>query len=125
MEVLFDHEWQEYRSIIKSKRSEMLDRITETFVSFSGKRDIQIHTLQSNRKAKGKQGKCLLQRYVNNWKAYINVDNIDLSQVKNRDSLTITQPSAPLSNSSTDPSPSQNTTKVHSYNYNYMALSHA
>ena len=92
MEVLF--EWQEYQSIIKSKQSKMLDRITETFVSFSRKQDVQIHTLQSSRKAKGKQGKCLLRRYVNNWKAYINVDSID--QVKNCDRLCENRPSLHL-----------------------------
>lgn len=114
IEVLFH--WQNHRIAIKSKRSELLERITEIFVSFSGKEDAQIHTLQSSRKAKGKQRKYLLQHYVTSWKAYINVDSID--QVKDRDNLTITQPSAVLSSDGFDsstqsvPVPSQNKTKV-------------
>ena len=115
IEVLFH--WQDHRSVIKSKRSELLDRITEIFVSFSGKEDVQIHTLQSSRTAKGKQRKYLLQHYVTSWKAYINVDSID--QVKDRDNLTITQPSAVLSSDGFDssstqsvPVPSQNKIKV-------------
>ena len=122
MEVLF--QWKNYRSIIKSKQSELLDRITEIFVSFSGRRDpgrdVQIYTLQSSRKAKGKHDKnsvqYLLQRYVNNWKAYINVDSID--QVKDRDNLTITESSAVRTDFDPDSStqlPSLNKTKVYNY----------
>lgn len=115
LEILF--EWQAYRSIIISKRSQLLERLTEVLASFSGKREIQIHTLQTSRKpSKGKQGIFLLQRYVSNWKTYVNVDSID--QVKNRDSLTIiTQPSvlSTLSDSSTESPASQSKTKVRAY----------
>ena len=113
IEVLF--EWQGNRSIINAKQSELLDRITEIFATFSGQ-NVQIDTLQSSRKVTGgkfaKQGKHLLQRYVDNWKTYVNVDSIH--QVKNRDTLTITQPST-LSSMSTESrsQSSQSKTKVH------------
>lgn len=96
IEVLF--ELQESRNIIKSKRSKLLEKITENAISITGQSDVQVHTLQSSRKAgsRGKQKKpYLLQRYINEWKAYVNCDSID--QVKNRDWLTITaQPSSSL-----------------------------
>lgn len=107
IEVLF--EWRDNRSIIKAKQSELLDRITEIFATFSGQ-DAQIHTLQSNRQVTGKvtkQGKYLLQRFVHNWSTYVNVDSIN--QVKNRDILTITQPSALSSTSTATESRSQTT----------------
>ena len=89
IEVLF--EWQEYRNIIKSKRSQLLDKITENLACVAGQSDVQVHTLQSSRKGtpRGKQKKSqyLLQRYINDWKTHVNVDSID--QVKNRDCLTI------------------------------------
>ena len=114
IEVLF--EWQGNRSIINAKQSELLDRITEIFATFSGQ-NVQIDTLQSSRKVTGgkfaKQGKyLLLQRYVDNWKTYVNVDSIH--QVKNRDTLTVTQLSTLSSTSTESRSQSpQSKTKLH------------
>lgn len=89
IEVLF--EWREHRSIIKSKRSQLLDKVTDNFICLAGQSDVQVHTLKSSRQARGKEKKYLLQRYVQEWKAYINLDTIE--QVKNRDCVTIVQQS--------------------------------
>ena len=82
IEVLF--EYQGHRSVIKSKRSQLLDKITQNLIcvgglpqsSTSAQSDMaEVHTLQSSRQARGKERNYyLLQRYVKDWKTYINVD---------------------------------------------------
>ena len=111
LEVLL--ELQEHKNIIKSKRSQLLDKITENVISITGQSDVQVHTLRSSRKASSslrvKQKKrYLLQRYVNEWKAYVNCDSTD--QVKNRDWLTVTV--QPGSSSSPTLAPQNEPTKV-------------
>lgn len=98
MEILF--EFQGNRSIINCRKSKILSSIEDSLAelvpqtsaseSLAG---VEVHTLQSSRhsgKLRGKLGTnhyYLLQRYVKEWEAFVNVDNID--QVKNRDTLTV------------------------------------
>ena len=105
MEVLF--EYQGLRSIVKCKRSKILEsigselseEISATLPHTSALESaVEVHTLQSSRRARVKRGGrrpkpgiryYLLQRYVKDWKAFINVDNTD--QLKNRDTLTVVE----------------------------------
>ena len=96
IEILF--QYQGHRSIVKCKRSKILENIEKSLVDLVGlpqssaspETAIKVHTLQSSRRVRGKPaGKkyYLLQRYVKDWSAFINVDSIE--QVRNRDTLTI------------------------------------
>ena len=101
IEILF--EYQGHRSILKCKRSKILENIEKSLVDLQlggllpqssaspEPTAIKVHTLQSSRRVRGKPGKkyYLLQRYVKDWSAFINVDSIE--QVRNRDTLTIAQ----------------------------------
>lgn len=97
IEVLF--EYQGHGTILKCKRSKLLESVENTMVeivglpqsSASSETDIKVHTLQSSRRVRGKAGNkyYLLQRYVKEWSTFINVD--DVMQVRNRDTLTIAQ----------------------------------
>ena len=97
IEILF--EYQGHRSILKCKRSKILESIEKSLVDLVGLPQssaspvtaVKVHTLQSSRRVRGKPGKkyYLLQRYVKDWSAFINVDSLE--QVRNRDTLTIAQ----------------------------------
>ena len=109
MEVLF--QYQGRRCALKCKRSVMLDKVQEALISFqasipgsssqSASCTIEVHTLQSLRKPGSTKNKkrgenrsiYLLQRYMADWKFFVNVDNIP--QVKNRDVITVTQGASP------------------------------
>lgn len=94
IEILF-----EYQGHRKCKRSKILESIEKSLVDLVGLPQssaspvtaVKVHTLQSSRRVRGKPGKkyYLLQRYVKDWSAFINVDSLE--QVRNRDTLTIAQ----------------------------------
>ena len=95
IEVLL--ELDDHRIIIKSKRSQLLDKITQKATEITGQ-VVQVHTLCSGRKASSR-GKLkrqpqfyFLQRYISEWRTYVNCDTTD--QIKNRDWLRITAQSA-------------------------------
>ena len=97
VEVLF--EYQGHRSVVKCKRSRLLEYLERDLSQFVGlspqtalmKPSMQdrasVYTLQSMRKGGGGKRPArttyLLQRHVKDWETFVNVDNID--QVKNRD----------------------------------------
>ena len=107
MQFLFQH--QGHRGILKCERSKILENVRETLHDLGGlphssstsASAIEVHTLQSNRKAAvlRKQAECgnksyyLLQRYVEEWKTFINVDSLE--QLKNRDTLTVAETVVP------------------------------
>ena len=110
-------EWRDNWSVISAKRPELLDRINKIFQPSLNRThaDCRIHTLQSSRLATAKQpkGKYLMQRYVESWKTYVNVDNIQ--QIGNRDTLTITQPSLVSAAESVSHVQSKSNTKIIEY----------
>ena len=101
IQVLFQH--QGHRSVLKCKRSNLLENVQKTLLDLGGlphssssepAADTEVHMLQSNRKAAVRRKPAdmyksyyLLQRYVEEWSTFVNVDSIE--QVKTRDTLTV------------------------------------
>ena len=120
LKVLF--EYQGHRSILKCKRSKILEDIGKGLADLThigldpqtsaSESVIEVHTLQSRRRVLGKPKpgvKCyLLQRYVKDWKTFINIDSIE--QIKNLDTLTVQHVTDGLS---TGKSPQTAETAVH------------